>query len=86
MQAGFVIGTATSTVKHPSLDGTKLLVVQPYCRDQRTPDGDPVIAVDTCGAGPGQTVVITSDGRGAREWVRSDTTPLRWTVIGMRDP
>ena len=85
MQLAFVVGTATATVKHPSLEGRKLLIVQPRLADGRTPDGDPLIAVDGVGAGCGETVMITSDGRGAREMLQSDVTPVRWTVIGIRD-
>jgi len=85
MQLGTVIGTATATVKHASMQGTKLLVVQPRRSDGRTPDGDPVLAVDAVGAGTGETVMITSDGRFAREYLNTDATPVRWTVIGIED-
>jgi len=85
MQLALVIGTATATIKHPSLEGRKLLVVQPRLADGRTPDGDPLLAVDGVGAGTGETVLITSDGRGAREMLGSETTPVRWTIIGIRD-
>lgn len=85
MQLAYVVGTATATVKHPSLEGRKLLIVQPRLADGRTPDGDPLIAVDGVGAGCGETVMITSDGRGARELLNSEVTPVRWTVIGIRD-
>lgn len=85
MQLGTVIGTATSTVKHPSLAGWKLLVVQFFGADGRTPDGEPVIAVDTLGAGPGEQVVLTSDGKSTRALLGSETTPVRWNVIGLQD-
>jgi ethanolamine utilization protein EutN len=85
MQVGTVVGTATSTVKHPSLAGWKLLVVQFYGVDGRTPDGDPVLAIDTMGAGMGEVVILTNDGQATRELVGSDRTPLRWSVIGIRD-
>jgi ethanolamine utilization protein EutN len=85
MQPALVIGTATATVKHPSLEGRKMLIVQPRLADGRTPDGDPLIAVDGVGAGCGETVMITSDGRGARELLQSDVTPVRWTIIGICD-
>jgi ethanolamine utilization protein EutN len=85
MLAGRVIGTATSTVKHPSMEGWKLLVVQPIAADGRSPDGDPVLAVDSLGAGRGETVIVSSDGRGTRELLQSDNTPVRWSVIGIRD-
>lgn len=81
-----VVGVATSTIKHPSLQGRRLLVVQAYGPDGHTPDGEPLLAVDArCGAGVGERVMITSDGRTAREMMDSDTTPVRWTVIGICD-
>jgi len=85
MLAGRVIGTATSTVKHASLEGWKLLLVQPLGPDGHSPDGDPVLVVDALGAGVGQEVIISSDGKGTRELLGSDTTPARWAVIGIRD-
>jgi ethanolamine utilization protein EutN len=53
--------------------------------DGRTPDGDPQIAVDAVGAGKGQRVMITSDGRFVREVVKAENTPIRWSVIGIAD-
>lgn len=85
MVSGLVVGTATSTVRHPSLQGWKLLVVQPLQADGRSPDGEPVLAIDRLGAGAGETVVITSDGKGTRELIGSMTTPVRWSTIGIPD-
>ena len=84
MLKGLVIGTATSTVKHASLQGQCLLVVQPQLVNGE-PDGDPLLAVDMVGAGVGETVILTSDGRGAREYLGVDATPVRWTTIGIQD-
>ena len=77
MQQGLVIGTATSSVKHASMEGWKLLVVQFLQADGSSPDGEPVLAVDNLGAGAGQLVVLTSDGKGTRELLKSNTTPVR---------
>ncbi len=85
MQIGSVVGTATSTVKHPSMEGWKLLVVQLLAADGKSPDGEPVLAVDRLGAGRGEKVIFTSDGRGTRELLKSDTTPVRWSVMGIPD-
>lgn len=85
MQLAHVIGTATSTVRHASLAGWKLLVVQPLSADGTSPDGDPVLAIDSLGAGVGNEVIITSDGKGTRELMKSDTTPVRWSVMGIHD-
>jgi ethanolamine utilization protein EutN len=85
MQLARVLGTATATIKHPTLTGWKLLLVQPWQLDGKMPDGEPLLVVDGVGAGTGDTVLITSDGRGARELLKSDQTPVRWTAIGIRD-
>ena len=85
MLLGEVLGTAISTVKHASLQGCKLLVVQPLAANSRDADGDPVLAVDQLGATRGQIVVLTSDGRGAREMLGVEATPVRWTTLGIQD-
>lgn len=85
MQIARVVGTATSTLKHPSMQGQKLLIVQPLMADGLTADADPQIAVDAVGAGRGEKVVITSDGRFTRDLLKADATPVRWSVIGICD-
>ena len=85
MQLAQVIGTATTTVKHASLEGVKLLVVQLRTADGQSPDGHPILAADTLGAGRDEIVMVTSDGAGARQMLQTDKTPVRWTVIGLRD-
>ncbi|MCU0961052.1 MAG: EutN/CcmL family microcompartment protein [Pirellulaceae bacterium] len=85
MQQALVIGRATATIKDASLCGHKLLLVQPQLADRRRPDGPPLLVVDRLGAGIGETVIITSDGRGARELLGSTKTPVRWTTVGIED-
>lgn len=85
MQVAKVIGNATATVKHPSMQGAKLMIVQPHMADNQSPDGEPVIAVDGVGAGRGEMVMITSDGSYARELLNASVTPVRWTIIGIKD-
>ena len=84
MQLGLVVGNAISTIKHVSMEGQKLLVIQPQLITGK-PDGDPVLAVDMIGAGVGERVMMTSDGRGAREFLGVEATPVRWTIIGIQD-
>jgi ethanolamine utilization protein EutN len=86
MYTGCVVGHATSTVKHPSMEGSKLLLVMALQADGRTVEGDPILVIDTLGAGQGETVMITSDGIGARELLHSETSPVRWSVLGIVDP
>ncbi|MBH57601.1 MAG: EutN/CcmL family microcompartment protein [Planctomycetaceae bacterium] len=85
MQEARVMGTAISTMKHESMVGSKLLIVQPYLVDGKSPDGFPLLALDTFGAGKGDTVIITSDGRAMRELLQADATPARWSVAGIKD-
>ena len=84
MQLGRVIGHATATVKHPTLSGWRLLVVQPLDAKGGA-DGEPVVALDNLGSGRGDQVILTTDGKGVREMVGSDNTPARWAVIGLAD-
>lgn len=85
MQIARIIGTATATVKHPSLEGTKLHVVQPLLADRVSPDGDPQLAIDAVGAGVGDLVMITSDGRLLRDVLKTEATPARWSTIALLD-
>ena len=73
MQPAKVIGSITATVKHSSMQGAKMLLVQPQLV-QGQADGDPIIAVDGVGAGMGETVLITSDGRHSRKILQTDAT------------
>jgi ethanolamine utilization protein EutN len=85
MLKGRVIGNATSTVKHSTMAGWKLLVVQPLLSDDKSPDGDPVLAVDLLGTGAGEIVVISNDGKATGELMQADNTPVRWSVLGIVD-
>lgn len=84
MQLGQVIGTATATIKHESLTGLRLLIVQPL-GVSRKPEGDPQIVADKLGAAEGQTVILNLDGKFAREYVNHPKSPIRWTVIGIEN-
>ncbi len=81
MQLGVVIGTATSTVKHKTFQGERLLVVQ-LLTSEGGDDGEPVLAFDRLGAGRGETVLLTNDGKILQEMIGRDT-PGRWSVLGL---
>ncbi len=84
MQLGRVVGQAVSTVKHPSMRGWRLLVVQPLGADGK-PDGEPLLAIDSLGAGASHLVILSNDGAGARELVGARNSPVRWMVLGVCD-
>ena len=81
MRIATIRGYATSTVKHPSLQGRTLLIAEPD-----SPDLAPQIVLDNLGAGIGQKVMISSDGSEARKIVGDELSPARWSVLGLIDP
>ncbi len=83
MQLGRVLGTATTTIKHPSFQGERLLVVQLEGAEGQV-DGDPVLAFDRLGAGRGDRVLLTSDGHFLQDQLGRGT-PGRWSVLGLPD-
>ncbi len=84
MQIGRVVGRAVATVKHPSLRGSKLLLVQLLGIDDK-PDGEPLLAIDHLGAGEGDRVLMCNDGAEARAMVKAKDSPVRWFVMGLAD-
>ena len=53
------------------------MLVKALQADGRTTEGDPILVIDSVGAGIGETVIITSDGIGARVgWQRKLAGPL----------
>ncbi len=79
-----VEGNLTSTRKHPSFEGWRLVICQPIGRDG-TPEGVPQVAIDSLGAGMHQRVVISSDGSAARNAVGDPKSPVRWIIVGVVD-
>ena len=71
-------GTMTSTVKHETLEGARLLI------GQRLDGGEPFIVLDTLGASRGATVLVSTDGDIQRK-LRGNTCPARFTVVGLVD-
>jgi ethanolamine utilization protein EutN len=83
MQLGRVVGTAIATVKHPTFQGERMLVVQLETA-AGGPDGEPILAFDRLGAGRGDRVLLTNDGHALQELLGA-TTPGRWSVMGLPD-
>jgi len=64
MQIAKVIGSVTSTVKVKDLMGITLLVIQPV-NSKYESLGDPIVAADIHGAGPGEYVMYSTSKEGA---------------------
>ena len=83
MQLGRVIGNVVCTVKNPSLDGQRLLIVQPLDRHGRD-KGRPLVALDSVGAGAGETIYWCR-GREAALAFSSGRVPTEATIVGIVD-
>jgi ethanolamine utilization protein EutN len=81
MRTATIRGHVTSTIKHKSLHGWRLLIAVPD-----SPDLAPQIVIDNLGAGIGQRVMISSDGSESRKMVGDQLSPARWNVLGIIDP
>jgi ethanolamine utilization protein EutN len=79
-----VEGNVTSTRKHPSFQGWKLLICQPIQADGK-PSGSPIVAIDPHGAGNGDHVVVSSDGSAARAAVGDPKSPVRQIIVAIVD-
>lgn len=83
MLLGKVIGTVVATRKDEKLVGSKLMITQPLNLDQ-TPKGEPIIAVDTVGAGIGELVIYTT-GTAGRIAARKMDAPIDAAIVGIVD-
>lgn len=84
MILGRVIGEVVSTRKRPQFESAALLIVQPM-----TPDGMPrgasLLAIDSVGAGRGETVLTVLEGRAAGEALGRARAPVDAAIIGIVD-
>ncbi len=83
MQLARIIGTVVATVKNESLEGRKLLVIQSLNKDLE-PQGKPMVAVDSVGAGVGE-LVFWCRGKEASFPFKRDDTPTDCTIVAIVD-
>jgi ethanolamine utilization protein EutN len=84
-----VTGTVVSTHKVSAMTGQSLFIVDPLRINEKTkgdlqPTGRTFIAVDTVGAGEGETVLIVQ-GSSARFTDETKTLPIDCAIIGIVD-
>jgi len=80
-----VIGNVVATVKHPVYHGQKVMVVQRI--DEHGNDvGESFLAVDRVQAGPGDRVLVMSEGNGVRQLMKmGQQVPIRSLIVGVVD-
>ncbi len=84
MKLARVAGTVVSTINVPVFDGRKLLLCD-LLDPSGAPAGGYLIAVDTVGAGDGETVLLIDEGNGARQILGAPEAPVRTLVVGIVD-
>ena len=83
MQIGRVIGDVVTTRKDPALSGLTLLIVQPL-GPSREPQGRPIVAVDSVGAGVGEDVFFVR-GKEASFPFHPTEVPTDAGIVGILD-
>jgi len=66
MLVGTVVGNVWASVKDPTLQGLRMLVIQPFTMGDET--AETIVAVDPLGAGVGERVLVVF-GRAARHCI-----------------
>ncbi|SKC91878.1 EutN/CcmL family microcompartment protein [Maledivibacter halophilus] len=83
MYIGKVIGVVVSTTKDQGLIGKKLLIVQPV-DTENNPIGNVEVAIDSVGAGAGETVLIAT-GSSARQIFNDEKSPIDRSIVAIVD-
>ncbi len=84
MKIGRVAQTVVSTISTPFFDGRTLLLCDLLDAAGELTGGY-TIAVDTVGAGAGETVLILDEGSSARQIVADSDAEVRAVVVGIVD-
>ncbi|MBZ0267688.1 EutN/CcmL family microcompartment protein [bacterium] len=83
MNLARVIGTVWATVKDPSLEGMRLLVIQPET-ETGEPRGEPLVAADRVSARAGDRVFFVRSREAAKAFPPK-FTPLDAAILGIVD-
>ena len=83
MELGKVIGTIWATRKYESVKGYKMLFVQPI-NAELVEIGDPIVALDTVGAGPEEIVFYITASEAVIP-LDVDMAPVDASIVGIVD-
>lgn len=83
MNLAKVIGTLWATRKDENLEGAKMQIIQPLDHLQENM-GDPIVAVDTIGAGQGEVVYFVT-AREATIPYPTRIAPIDAAIVGIVD-
>lgn len=83
MKLAQVVGRVFCSRQEPSIDGKRLLLIQPLRWEDQAAVGDPIVAADVCGAGSSEKVfwVAARDAGVAFK----DAPPVDAAIVGIVD-
>lgn len=79
-----VIGTIVTPVQHPTLEAKRLLYLR-VLDPSGAPTGKALNAIDGCGAGTGDRVLVMEEGNSARQLTGIANAPIKSVVVGVVD-
>lgn len=79
-----VVGNVTSTLQEPIYNGAKIMVVQPLDADLK-PQGETFLSCDFVQAGPGDLVLVETEGNAARQLFMNNNAPVHSVIAGIVD-
>lgn len=83
MFLGKVIGNVWATEKYEALESMKLMFVQPVNADYKE-TGEPIVAVDTVGSGPGEVIFYITASEAVIP-LPVDFAPVDASIVGIVD-
>jgi ethanolamine utilization protein EutN len=83
MYLGQVIGSIWATRKYEAVNGYKMLFVQPI-NAKKEKNGEPIIALDTVGAGPGEIIIYVTASEAVIP-LDVDMAPVDASIVGIVD-
>jgi len=90
MFAAKVVGRVVATTKWKTMEGIKLLLIQPT--DWKgNPKGEPIVAADSVGAGAGEFVFYVKAREACFQWLKGnkqvldEMPPFDATIVGIID-
>lgn len=83
MFLGKVIGNVWATEKYEALESMKLMFIQPVNADYKE-IGEPIVAVDTVGSGPGEIIMYITASEAVIP-LPVDFAPVDASIVGIVD-
>ena len=84
MKLARVVGNVVSTINTADFEDRTLLLCD-LLDPTAKPTGGYLIAVDSVGAGAGETVLLLDEGNSARQVLAAPGAPIRTVVVGIVD-